>query len=214
MNASTSTSPIENLAELVERLGSIPLERIRFRPSPGTATEQDVLARPGGEKRLCELVDGVLVEKPMGYYEARLALILGSILDAFAKEHQLGIVVGADATTRLQPGLVRLPDVSFVARSRLPQGKVPREPVPELPPDLAVEIISRGNTPQEMDRKLHEYFTAGVQLVWYVYPERRTVRVYTHPGHYAELGETEQLVGEDVLPGFRLSIADWFDQAE
>jgi hypothetical protein len=65
-----------SLAELIERLGSIAPERIRLSPHPGTATEQDVLARPDGVKRICELVDGVLVEKAMGYYESLLAGLL------------------------------------------------------------------------------------------------------------------------------------------
>jgi Uma2 family endonuclease len=212
MNA--STLPAENLAELLEQLGSIPPERILLRPPPGTATEQDLLVCSQGVKRLCELVDGVLVEKPMGYYEARLAAVLIGILEAFLKGNGIGIVVGADATTRLEPGLVRLPDVSFVSRSRLPQGKVPREPIPDLPPDLAVEIISKGNTPQEMDRKLHEYFEAGVRLVWYVDPDSRTVRVYHSPAEVASLNEDQTLDGGQVLPGFSLGIRDWFEQAD
>src|SRR5439155_14734981 len=60
---------VETLADLVRRVGSVPLERIPARPAPGTATEADVLACPRAEKRLYELVYGVLVEKPMGYYE-------------------------------------------------------------------------------------------------------------------------------------------------
>ncbi len=76
--ATTAAPPptIRTLADLHERLGGIPLHRIRYHPAPGTDTEADVLVHPHGEKRLCELVDGVLVEKPMGYYESRWAAIL------------------------------------------------------------------------------------------------------------------------------------------
>jgi len=214
MNPSAPTVPAENLAQLLERLGSIPLERILLQPPPGTASEHDVLTRPGGVKRLCELVDGVLVEKPIGYYEARLAVVLIGLLERFLGDHDVGIVVGADATTRLQPGLVRLPDVSFVSRARLPDGKVPRDPVPDLPPDLAVEIISASNTPREMDRKLREYFEAGVRLVWYVYPDTRTVRVYQSPDAVISFNESQTLGGGELLPGFSLRIQDWFDRAD
>ena len=214
MNAAATRPAIDTLAELLERLGSISPARVRFRPPPGTATQQDVLACDKGEKRLCELVDGVLVEKAMGYYESRLAMVLASLLEAFCQKHNLGIVLGADATTALGPGLVRLPDVSFVSRRRLPGGKIPREPIPDLAPDLAVEVISQGNTPQEMDRKLREYFEAGVKLVWYVYPQTRTVRVYTAPEDVLELGEDQTLQGGDVLPGFTVQIRDWFQRAE
>jgi Uma2 family endonuclease len=213
MNAATLPA-IDTLAELLERLGSISPDRVRFHPPPGTATPQDVLACDGGEKRLCELVDGVLVEKAMGYYESRLALVVTSLLEAFCQEHDMGIVLGADATTALGPGLVRLPDVSFVSRRRLPGGKIPREPIPNLAPDLAIEVISQGNTPQEMERKLREYFEAGVKLAWYVSPQSRTVRVYTAPERVLELDEDKTLEGGDVLPGFTVNIRDWFQRAE
>jgi len=213
MNAATLPA-IDTLAELLERLGSISPDRVRFHPPPGTATPQDVLACDRGEKRLCELVDGVLVKKAMGYYESRLAMVVASLLEAFCQEHDMGIVLGADATTALGPGLVRLPDVSFVSRRRLPGGKIPREPIPDLAPDLAIEVISQGNTPQEMERKLREYFEAGVKLVWYVYPQIRTVRVYTAPERVLELGEDKTLQGGDVLPGFTVKIRDWFQRAE
>ena len=74
MSVTESLPPVISLAELVHRLGDIPLERIPAVPHPGSATEEDVFRRPGGEKRLYELVDGVLVEKPMGYYESLLAV--------------------------------------------------------------------------------------------------------------------------------------------
>lgn len=214
MNAAATVPAIDTLAELLERLGSISPARVRVHPPPGTATQQDILACDKGEKRLCELVEGVLVEKAMGYYESRLAMVLASLLEAFCQEHDMGIVLGADATTALAPGLVRLPDVSFVSRQRLPGGKVPREPIPDLAPDLAVEVISQGNTPQEMERKLREYFEAGVKLVWYVYPQTRTVRVYTAPERVLELGVDQTLHGGDVLPGFSIQIRDWLQRAE
>ena len=60
------------LAELLHRLGDVPLDRIRLRPPPGTATEEDVLrARDSVQKRLCELVERVLVEKAMGTRESQ-----------------------------------------------------------------------------------------------------------------------------------------------
>src|SRR4051812_6165097 len=93
----TPSPPAENLAELVEQLGDIPLERNRLRPAPGTATETDVIAAlDGPRKRLCELVDGVLVEKPMGTPEAILATILSHLLWDYLEENDLGVVAGAD----------------------------------------------------------------------------------------------------------------------
>jgi Uma2 family endonuclease len=202
----------ETLADLHERLGHVPLERIRLHPAPGTATEAHVLIRPKGEKRLFELVDGVLVEKPMGFYESLVAAVLIGLLRDFLRQRDLGIVLGADATLRLAPGLVRLPDVSFISWDHFPNRVLPADPVPELAPDLAVEVVSAGNTRAEMERKLHEYFSAGVRLVWYVYPEERSVSVYTSPTNVRVLHEHETLDGDAVMPGFELKLQDWFEQ--
>jgi Uma2 family endonuclease len=80
-------------------------------------------------------------------------------------------------------------------------------------PDLAVEVLSEGNTPQEMNRKLHEYFQAGTRLVWYVDPAARTVTVYESIDRATPLGEHDVLDGGDVLPGFKLSIGELFRRA-
>ena len=86
--------------------------------------------------------------------------------------------------------------------------------IPTVAPDLVVEVLSKGNTRREMVRKLDEYFRAGVRLVWYVDPKSRTVRVYTTPDDSVVLSEDQHLDGGDVLPGFTLSIRDWFAEAE
>lgn len=198
------------VADLVQRFGPMPLGRLRFQPPPGTATEQDVLAVYQREKHLCELVDGVLVEKTMGVRESFLAVEIASELRAFAKTRNLGMVLGADGMARLAPGLVRIPDVSFISWEQLPGGMVPNEPMLRLAPALAVEVLSPGNTPEEMDRKLHDYFTTGVRLVWYVDPETRTVSVYTIADRCTVLREDDSLDGGNLLVGFRLPLRELF----
>ena len=108
---------------------------------------------------------------------------------------------------------VRFPDVAFIAYDRIPEGADPATPIPNWIPSLAVEVLSAGNTKAEMARKLRDYFEAGVELVWYVDPTDRTVRVYHSPEAVTTLSEADDLDGEQLLPGFRLSIRDWFDRA-
>jgi Uma2 family endonuclease len=197
----------DNVAELVERIGNVPLERIRMRPPPGTATEADVVtALDGPNKRLCELVDGVLVEKVMGIRESRLATVLGRRLDEFAERHGLGMVCCADGPVRVLPKLVRLPDVMFLNWDRLPGRELPDKAILGVVPDLAVEVLSKGNTKAEMERKLREYFLAGVRLVWLIYPKKRTAEVCTSPEDRRRIEAAEALDGGDVLPGFRLTL--------
>jgi Uma2 family endonuclease len=196
------------VAELLHELGDIPPERVRLRPNPGEATENDLL-KPDG--RLCELIDGTLVEKAMGYDESLLAVELLLTLAAFVKRHRLGEVTAPDGTMRLMPGLVLIPDLAFIARKNLPKKAEPRMPIPDLVPDLAVEVLSMSNTKAEMKRKLREYFGAGVRLVWLIDPETRTVLVHTSPEASTKLGKGQTLDGGDVLPGFALPLAELFE---
>ena len=198
--------------DLRARLGGIPHERIRKHPPPGRATEQDVLdAKRHG--CLCELVDGVLVEKPVGYVESRMAVALTFLLEDYLKGNNLGVVLGPDATLRILPNQIRLPDVSFISWQRFPGGKQPNVPVPDIAPDLAVEVLSPSNTVPEMDRKLVDYFAAGVQLVWYIDPDAKTACSYTGQDRCDRIDASGTLVGEPVLPGFRLGLGELFAEA-
>jgi Uma2 family endonuclease len=213
MSLLTSTSQ-ETLADRLERLGGVSPARIPMFPAPGTATEEHVLTtRPGGEKRIYELVDGMLVEKGMGYYESRLTLIIGRYLDEYLEKHDLGIALGADGTLRLAPGLVRIPDISFISWDHFPGRVLPAENIPDLAPDLAIEVLSDSNTPQEMARKRREYFEAGCAVVWMVDSRTRTARIYTAPESWTEVSEEGFLDGAPLLPGFRLSLRILFERA-
>jgi Uma2 family endonuclease len=200
------------VADLLKKLGDIPPERVHLDPPPGTATEKDVLAIERREGRICELVDGVLVEKVMGLEESFLAGWLIHLLYQFLAKHKLGFLGGADGPLRLWPGLVRMPDVSFISWNQLPNRKIPKKPIPELYPDLAVEVLSRKNTKAEIDRKLHEYFRSGTRLAWVVDPRKRNVRVYTAPDQSRLLQEDQSLDGGDVLPGLNLPLCEVFAQ--
>ncbi len=210
----SSVLPIEwTAADMLEHFGGIPLNRIRMYPFPGTATEKDVLEAESRFGRICELVDGVLVEKTMGYYESRVAAAIIFFLELYLDRHNLGIVLAPDGTLKILPDQVRAPDVSFLSWDQFPNRQLPREPIPALAPDLAVEVLSEGNTEREMERKLHDYFSAGVRLVWYVDPQTRTAKAYTAPDRCAIVGEGGSLQGGEVLPGFELPLGELFAKA-
>jgi Uma2 family endonuclease len=206
--------PIKTLADLVQRLGGVPLDRIRFRPRPGTATVQDVIDVEEQEGVLCELVDGVLVEKPVGLLESQLAGFLVGLLNAFVIPRNLGIVTLPDGALELMPGLVRIPDVAFIGWDRMPGRRRPPAPIPRLAPDLAVEVLSRRNTPAEMAVKCQEYFSAGVPLVWLIEPRARTVEVFTSLTQSTTLGPADALDGGAALPGFALALGDLFGELD
>ena len=210
---STASPARTTVADLLAAVGNVPPERVRLVPAPGTATARDVLEIHDREGRLCELVDGTLVEKAMGYQEGQLGFVLMGYLWEFLKRQDLGIAAGPDGMLKLTTGLVRIPDISYVSWDRLPGRKRPTAPIPRLPLDLAVEILSKGNTKAEMARKLREYFEAGTRLVWLIDPKRRTIRVYTTLDRPQVLGEGDTLDGGDVLPGFALAVTTLFDEA-
>lgn len=209
--ASEVMPKFETMEDLLTNLGGVSPDRVRLDPAPGTATARDVLRLYEKHKRLFELVDGTLVEKATGAKESFIAATLIQLLTNFSDAHgRLGMTLGEAGTLKLLKGLIRIPEVSFTPWSRLPGGKVPNHPIPDLAPDLAVEVLSKANTQQEMERKLKEYFLSGVKLVWFVDPVARVVRVFTSPDDVTELNINDNLEGGDVLKGFAVPVARLF----
>lgn len=214
MATATTPAALVTIRDLLEHLGDIAPDRVRLRPFPGTATEADLIEANDRKETIYELVDGVLVEKGMGYSESVLALVLAASLRAFVLPGNPGVISGADGMMRLFPGLVRGPDVAYASWDRIPGRRFPTDPIAGFAPDLAVEVLSPGNTAAEMARKRREYFEAGVRLVWEVDPASRTVAVFDAPERSTLLDESRTLDGGQVLPGFALPLAELFTELD
>jgi Uma2 family endonuclease len=172
---------------------------------------------PVSDDILYEVVDGKIVEKNVGATEIVIASILDQQLGMFARTQRLGRVVAEmifriDITKDLQ----RRPDVAFVSDARWPfNRRVPNVPVWDMVPDLAIEVVSPSNFAFEVQRKIHEYFDAGVSQVWIIYPPHREVYVYSSTTRIEVLQLGQDLDGGNLLPGFRLPLATLFeDEAE
>jgi Uma2 family endonuclease len=212
MPRTAALDKLQNMEELLDHLGGIEPRRVRLHPPPGKATEKDLLRILDRTNVICELVDGVLVEKVMGFQEGQLALWIGHLLQLYLDEHDVGTLAGADSTGQIMPHLVRIPDVAFIRWEKLPERCYPTEPVPELVPDLAVEVLSEGNTTGEMARKRREYFLAGVSLVWEVDPRKLIVSVYSLPDQPVVFTEADTLDAGTLLPGLSLPVARIFQR--
>ena len=210
---STNAAVASNFSDILADLGNIPAQRVRTEPRPGSATIDDLL-RVNGQGGMCELVDGVLVDKAMGWRESLIASLVCELLRQFLRTHDLGLVAGPDGFIRILKSQVRGPDVTFVSWDRLPGGKVPQERVPELVPDLAIDVLSEGNTYGEMARKRREYFHAGVRQVWMIDLDYRTVAVYSDITQYELLDETQTLSGGDILPGLEIPLSELFGELD
>lgn len=210
VNAAVSSTVAERLAEL----GNISAERLRLFPAPGTATLHDLMEANAHCRPLCELIDQTLVEKAVGFESSTVAITIAAILHHFVAPRRLGLVVGADGMFRLISSTVRAPDVAFVSREQLPDGKFPTEAYPSFSPDLVVEVLSPGNTKAEMSRKRVEYFHSGTRLVWMVDCANRSVAVYTSPSAVRILNEEDTIDGGEVLPEFSSPVADFFSDLD
>ena len=159
---------------------------------------------------LCELIDGRIVRKVVGRRQSFLAICLGAELSIYLRSNDTGHLCGSDLLIRFAPGLLLEPDLTFTAWDRCPSNVVPDEPVADIMPNLAVEVLSPSNRAGEMNRKLAAYFAAGVELVWFIDPPERVVTVFTSPGQSTALSVDETLTGGAVLPGFSLPLARLF----
>jgi Uma2 family endonuclease len=210
MHVQVQLKRTETVGDLLDHLGGISPSRLRLSPPLGQATEKDLLRLQKRDNRLYELVDGTLVEKPVGQVESILTLDLARHMGNYLEESPVGYLAGPDAGMRLWPGLVRLPDISFISFEQTRKPEINTEAIAPFAPFLAVEIVSEGNTIEEIARKRHELFQAGTRMMWVIYPMRRTVEVWTAPDQCVTLTEDQTLKGEAIPPGFELPLKQLF----
>jgi len=202
------------MADVQAHLGGIPLDRIFIHPPIGTGTDEDVVHAKSRLNWICELVDGILVGKTMGFAKSLLTTEITFRLVDFEHQHDLGIVLGPGGPLRILPNQIRIPDASFICWDKFPDRLLPADEIFAVAPDLAVEVIWDGNTEAEMQKKLTDYFAAGVRLVWYIDPPTRTAKAYTAPDRFVTVAQNESLSGGDVLPGLELPLSDVFAGAD
>ena len=169
----------------------------------------DLLALP--DSKGLELVNGHIVEREMG---ARSGWIGGQLyrrLENHNECNRAGWVFPADAGFILaeSPTLLRKPDAAFVQLGRLPNEEIPEGYI-RLVPDLVAEVVSPNDTAYEVQDKVQEYLSAGVKLLWIVYPQARIAHLYRVDGSFAILHDDDELSGEDIFPGFRCRLGDLF----
>ncbi len=77
-------------------------------------------------------------------------------------------------------------------------------------PLLATEVLSASDTTEGVHEKVRELLDAGTALVWIIDPYDFTVTVY-RPGEEPVLyNRNQDLIGDPVLPGFRVRVATLF----
>jgi Uma2 family endonuclease len=174
-----------------------------------TAEEFAALPQPV-DGSLQELIRGKVIQMPPvqgrhGFVVTNIA----TLLNVFTMKPRKGwVVVESGVILERDPDTVRGPDVSFYSIARHPG---PPDRYFEIPPDLAVEVLSPDDRRSKVREKIREYISKGVKLFWLVDPEAKTVTVYRGSLRGAEYDESETLDGGDILPGFTCPITDLFD---
>ena len=155
-----------------------------------------------------EYVDGEAREVPTKFQHDIIGAIIIGLLTPHARGR--GYLTASQAGFRMTGGNLRVPDAGFTRRERLPDGVLPQD-FPDFAPDLCVEIISPSEDRRDMMQKVREYFDSGARLVWHVFPEVRTVTVYTSPTASQDYAAGDELSGGDLLPGFTCRVGDLFE---
>lgn len=180
-----------------------------FDATPMTA--EDLLVRQPPHMR-SELVDGVMrVREPGAYRHGKVAAVVSALLLNWVRPRTLGVVVGSETgfILRRNPDSVRAPDAAFISAERQPSPDVTG--FAELAPDLVVEVRSRGDRAGEIREKTDAWLRAGVRLVWHIDPDRRCGGVYRADGSVEQIAADGAFGGEEVLPGFVMTLAEVLD---
>jgi len=174
------------------------------------ATVEDVL-RLADQGERYELIDGELVEMaPTSFGHGDVELRIGRVFGDHVDRYQLGTVVVGEVLFLLDraAGLARAADVASVRRERLPLGRMVTGAFVGAP-DVVVEIISPGNTANEIQQKIDQWLTHGTLAVLAVYPEQRSVVLWRENGAVILRGDDE-LNLDPAMPGFRCKVSDLF----
>jgi Uma2 family endonuclease len=177
-------------------------------PSTEDHTPEELRALDNG----FEWINGQLVEKNKGMEASRVMAKVITRLDSYASANALGHVLGSKCSYQIfaeEPKRVQKAAGSFIARSRLPGERLVRGHC-RIPPDLAVEVISPNDMAEDVNARVTAFLTAGVRLLWVIYPATRTIHVFRQGGGAAWLTAADQLSGEDVIPGFVCRVEEVF----
>jgi len=176
-------------------------------------TADELLAMPEDGYRY-ELIEGELRRmSPAGEEHGRVGMELAVPLGSHIKKNKLGKIYLAETGFLIgtNPDTVRAPDIAFVRMERIKES-------PGLrgyrigAPDLAVEVVSPGDTVSEVEGKVSEWLEGGALMVWVVSPKLHTVTVYRSLVDIVTLTEKDELNGGDVVPGFQIQVAEIFEQ--
>lgn len=172
-------------------------------------TADELLAM--GDVGRCELIYGeIVMMSPAGVSHGIVTMRIGRFVSEFVDQHELGIVLAAETGFKIEsnPDLVRAPDVSFIRKQRLNDG-LPKGFF-EGVPDLAVEVVSPGDTKREVAEKVDMWLANGAAVVWVADPRAQTVVIRRVGQKAVALTIADEIRDEPLLPDFVLPLSKVF----
>lgn len=177
-------------------------------------TDEEFMALPDDGDRY-EVIDGELVNLGnSGMEHGNIGIFLGGLIEIFVRQHNLGVTCDSSTAFKMKFGNKRSPDISFVNKERLTGLKRLPKGFFDGVPDLVVEIISSGNTFEEIHTKIEEFFEIGTRLLWVIHPDERYVLVYHCPQPDLLIRGDDVLDGEDVILNFKVPVSELFRTLE
>jgi len=176
-------------------------------------TAEELWNMPEVSGKRLELIDGELVKVPgAGALHTMIVFAPARLLEDFVRKHELGLVMpgGLAYVLHRNPDQIRIPDVSFIGWGSLPEDGIP-EGFWEVPPTLAVEVVSPDDLAEDFHARVQDYLEAGSSQVWVLWPRRSSVSVYRPGADTRELGPDSLIDGGDILPGFSTQVSHLFD---
>lgn len=177
-------------------------------------TTEDLLKLSG--KGRYELLKGVIYKlSPAGEKHGIIAMNISYIIGKFVKEHKLGIVTAAETGYKLSsnPDTVRAPDLAFKSNATLSEGGI-TDSYSTVMPDLTIEVNSPGDRHGQIVKKVREWLDAGVKQVWVIDPEDNNVTIYYNTSSVKILDINDEIIEEDLLPGFKCNVREIFEIPE
>jgi Uma2 family endonuclease len=172
-------------------------------------TDAELLAFPkDGYER--EIVNGELIVSPAGSEHGSICMRIAGPLSTFVLARDLGEVLDGQTGCRMKSDDLFSPDISFVTPKRWRAHQSTGETFFPGGPDLAVEVLSPGDTLGITEEKIAQYFENGTRLAWIVQPRGRIVTIYHGPTADRLLTISDSLDGEDIVPGFTLPLSQVF----
>jgi Uma2 family endonuclease len=171
-------------------------------------TPEEIARLSDHDGKRYELFDGQLVEKRMSTRSNAVAAEIAVVLRSAYPRSRAYIFVEQPTYCFASPGVMRVPDVALVWSHRLPAGLTDDEL--QIPPDLAVEVVSPTNTYDGVQNRVAKYLDAGVGIVWVVGPAQQEIFVYRSDGTLNRYRKNDELKDESLLPGLIFKVADIF----